>query len=65
METPQQLIDINDLPRSQIERLPNGGIRIDALARNSDVAYDENIQRQYQNCDFPGNSVDGNRRCVN
>ncbi|OUL18287.1 FAD-binding molybdopterin dehydrogenase [Nostoc sp. RF31YmG] len=47
VETPQQLIDINDLPRSQIECLPNGGIRIGALARNSDVAYDENIQRQY------------------
>ncbi|MEH2068961.1 MAG: xanthine dehydrogenase family protein subunit M [Nostoc sp.] len=47
VETPQQLIDINDLPRSQIERLPNGGIRIGALARNSDVAYDANIQRQY------------------
>ncbi|MEH2213175.1 FAD binding domain-containing protein [Nostoc sp.] len=47
VETPQQLIDINELPRSQIERLPNGGIRIGALARNSDVAYDENIQRQY------------------
>ncbi|MBO3458631.1 FAD binding domain-containing protein [Aetokthonos hydrillicola] len=47
VETPQQLIDINDLPLSRIERLPNRGIRIGALVRNSDLAYDENIQRQY------------------
>jgi xanthine dehydrogenase YagS FAD-binding subunit len=47
VETPQQLIDINDLPRSQIERLPDGGIRIGALARNSQVAYDESIRQQY------------------
>ena len=39
VETPTQLIDINRLPLAQIEELPGGkGIRIGALARNSDVA---------------------------
>lgn len=47
VETPQQLIDINDLPRSQIELLPNGGIRIGAMARNSDVAYADAIRERY------------------
>lgn len=44
--TPQTLIDINALPLGSIEandRL----IRIGALARNSDVAYDPNLTRQF------------------
>ncbi|MCI2423252.1 xanthine dehydrogenase family protein subunit M [Saccharopolyspora sp. K220] len=35
---PDLLIDINDLPLKLIEELPDGGIRIGALARMSDVA---------------------------
>ena len=39
VETPDRLIDINRLPLAQIEELPDGkGVRIGALARNSDVA---------------------------
>src|SRR5256886_4217889 len=38
VETPQTLIDINRLPLAQIEELTDKGIRIGALARNSDVA---------------------------
>ena len=39
VETPAQLIDITRLPLAQVEELPGGkGVRIGALARNSDVA---------------------------
>jgi len=48
VETPNQLIDINRLPLAQIEELPGGnGIRIGALARNSDVAEHELIRTRY------------------
>jgi xanthine dehydrogenase YagS FAD-binding subunit len=35
---PGLLVDINDLPLTQVEDLPDGGLRIGALARMSDVA---------------------------
>ena len=35
---PRLLVDINPLPLNQIEDLPDGGLRIGALARMSDVA---------------------------
>jgi xanthine dehydrogenase YagS FAD-binding subunit len=35
---PGLLVDINDLPLNQVEDLPDGGLRIGALARMSDVA---------------------------
>jgi xanthine dehydrogenase YagS FAD-binding subunit len=35
---PSRLVDINALPLAQIEDLPDGGLRIGALARMSDVA---------------------------
>jgi xanthine dehydrogenase YagS FAD-binding subunit len=38
VERPDLLIDINTLPLAQIEQLPDGGLRIGALARMSDVA---------------------------
>jgi len=39
VETPARLVDINRLPMAQIEELPDGkGVRIGALARNSDLA---------------------------
>lgn len=47
VETPRQLIDINGLPLNQIERVPNGGLKIGALARNSDVAHHEAVQTAY------------------
>jgi xanthine dehydrogenase YagS FAD-binding subunit len=48
VETPTQLVDINRLPLAQIEELPGGkGIRIGALARNSDVAEHELIKTRY------------------
>jgi xanthine dehydrogenase YagS FAD-binding subunit len=47
VETPRQLVDINGLPLDKIERLPTGGLKIGALARNSDVAYNELVKSQY------------------
>ena len=48
VETPAQLVDINKLPLAQVEELPDGkGVRIGALARNSDVAQHPLIQQRY------------------
>jgi xanthine dehydrogenase YagS FAD-binding subunit len=48
VEKPAQLIDINRLELAQIEELPNGkGIRIGALARNSDVAAHPLVKERY------------------
>ncbi len=47
VETPSKLVDINSLPLAQIETLPGGGVRIGALVRNSDCAYDATIQAKY------------------
>jgi len=38
VETPEQVVDLNALPWSQIESTPEG-LRIGALVRNSDLAY--------------------------
>ena len=47
VETPRQLIDINHLPLDRIEPSEQGGLRIGALARNSDVAHHETVKTQY------------------
>jgi xanthine dehydrogenase YagS FAD-binding subunit len=47
VEIPKQLIDINALPLNQIERTSDGGMKIGALARNSDVANDATVKQQY------------------
>jgi xanthine dehydrogenase YagS FAD-binding subunit len=47
VERPQRLIDINNLPLDRIEETAGGGLRIGALVRNSDAAYDERIARRY------------------
>jgi xanthine dehydrogenase YagS FAD-binding subunit len=48
VETPPQLVDITRLPLAQVEELPNnGGVRIGALARNSDVAAHPLILQRY------------------
>jgi xanthine dehydrogenase YagS FAD-binding subunit len=47
VETPNELIDINRLPLAQIEELPGKGVRIGALARNSDVAEHALIKSRY------------------
>ena len=47
VEAPGQVIDINGLPLDKIERLPDGGLRIGALVRNSTLAHDPNVVRDY------------------
>jgi xanthine dehydrogenase YagS FAD-binding subunit len=44
---PVHLIDIGRLPLAQIVTLPDGGVRIGALARNSDTANDPVIRERY------------------
>lgn len=47
VETPQALVDIGRLGLAAIEELPPGGIRIGALARNSDVADHPLVRSNY------------------
>ncbi len=47
VETPAVLVDINRLPLSQIEQESNGGVRIGAMVRNSDLAHHPLIQKHY------------------
>jgi xanthine dehydrogenase YagS FAD-binding subunit len=47
VERPKQLVDINGLPLDKIERMPEGGLKIGALARNADVAHDPTVTEQY------------------
>jgi xanthine dehydrogenase YagS FAD-binding subunit len=47
VEMPTQLIDINRLPLAQVEELSGKGVRIGALARNSDVAEHSLIKERY------------------
>ncbi|MDQ6676203.1 MAG: xanthine dehydrogenase family protein subunit M [Acidobacteriota bacterium] len=47
VEQPTGLIDINRLPLSAIEALPEGGLRIGALARNSDMANHPLVRSNY------------------
>src|SRR5437016_2048872 len=44
---PDLLIDITHLPYDRIELLPDGGIRIGGLVRNSDLAADRTIRSRY------------------
>jgi len=45
---PEHLLDINHLPdMSRIEVLPDGGLRIGALARMSDVAAETEVRRRF------------------
>jgi xanthine dehydrogenase YagS FAD-binding subunit len=47
VETPARLVDINRLPFAQIEAAPDGGLRIGATVRNSDLAYHPTVRRDY------------------
>ena len=44
---PDLLVDITHLPFDRIEPLPDGGVRIGALVRNSDLAADRTIRTHY------------------
>jgi xanthine dehydrogenase YagS FAD-binding subunit len=47
IETPRHLIDVNRLSLDKIESTPEGGLRIGALVRNTDLAADKRIRRDY------------------
>ncbi|HEV7822841.1 MAG TPA: xanthine dehydrogenase family protein subunit M, partial [Burkholderiales bacterium] len=47
VETPSNLIDINRLPLDKIDETPDGGLRIGALVRNSDLAADLRVRQHY------------------
>jgi xanthine dehydrogenase YagS FAD-binding subunit len=47
VERPEQLVDVSRLPLDRIEDTPGGGLRIGAMVRNSDVAYDHRIAARY------------------
>ena len=47
IETPTHLIDVNPLKLDQIEKTADGGLRIGALVRNTELAADERVRRDY------------------
>jgi xanthine dehydrogenase YagS FAD-binding subunit len=47
IEAPTHLVDVNALALDRIEPTPEGGLRIGALVRNTDLAADERVRRDY------------------
>jgi len=47
VERPTKVIDINRLPLKQVEATAVGGLRVGALVRNTDLAYDPLIEQRY------------------
>jgi xanthine dehydrogenase YagS FAD-binding subunit len=47
VETPDRLIDIHRLPLGKIEPLPDGGLKIGATVRNSDLAFHPGVQKDW------------------
>lgn len=47
IETPPHLIDVNSLALDKIEPTPDGGLRIGALVRNTDLAADSRVRKDY------------------
>src|SRR5256714_43922 len=47
VETPARVLDINRLPLDQIEATADGGLKIGATVRNSDLAHHPTVQRDY------------------
>ncbi|MDB5932542.1 MAG: molybdopterin dehydrogenase FAD-binding [Polaromonas sp.] len=47
IETPGHLVDVNALALDKIEATPEGGLRIGALVRNTDLAADDRVRRDY------------------
>ena len=47
VETPTRLLDVNRLPMDKIEATPDGGLKIGATVRNSDLAHHSVVQRDY------------------
>jgi xanthine dehydrogenase YagS FAD-binding subunit len=47
IEAPKHLIDVNHLGLDKIESTSEGGLRIGALVRNTDLAADQRVRRDY------------------
>jgi xanthine dehydrogenase YagS FAD-binding subunit len=47
IETPVHLIDVNGIGMDRIEPTPDGGLRVGALVRNTDLAADQRVRRDY------------------
>jgi len=47
IEAPAHLVDVNGLALDRIEATPEGGLRIGALVRNTALAADERVRRDY------------------
>ncbi len=47
IETPEHLVDVNGLALDRIEPTSDGGLRIGALVRNTDLAADARVRRDY------------------
>ncbi|KQT47346.1 molybdopterin dehydrogenase [Aureimonas sp. Leaf454] len=47
IETPRHLIDVNGLKLDTIEATDDGGLRVGALVRNTDLASDARVKRDY------------------
>src|SRR5205823_7124916 len=47
IETPAHLVDVNGLGLDRIEPTPDGGLRVGALVRNTDLATDLRMRRDY------------------
>ncbi|MES2532593.1 MAG: xanthine dehydrogenase family protein subunit M [Pseudomonadota bacterium] len=47
IDTPGHLIDVNGLGFDKIEATPDGGLRVGAMVRNTDLAADARVRRDY------------------
>src|SRR3954471_17317780 len=47
VERPARVLDINRLPLDKIEATPDGGLKIGATVRNSDLAHHAKVQKDY------------------
>jgi xanthine dehydrogenase YagS FAD-binding subunit len=47
VETPSRVVDINPLPLARVEAAPDGGLKIGALVRNSDLATHPEVKARY------------------
>src|SRR6185436_256824 len=47
VEVPTHLVDVNGLALDKIEPTPDGGLRVGALVRNTALAADERVRRDY------------------
>jgi xanthine dehydrogenase YagS FAD-binding subunit len=47
VEKPTALVDINGLPLDRVEPTPEGGLKVGALVRNSDLAWNSEVKERY------------------